>query len=62
MNLCKEEQLSILKQLLDIVDLRHDCENVIDCDNVSLTVSDDREQYLKMAMKIDPNDPDVLER
>ena len=54
--------MSILKQLLDIVDLRHDCENVIDCDNVSLTVSDDREQYLKMAMKIDPNDPDVLER
>ena len=60
MNLCKAEQLSILRQLLDIEDLRHDCEDMTD--NKNLTMSDDREQYLKMAMKIDPNDPQVLHR
>ena len=60
MNLCKEEQLSILKLLLLIETLRHDCEIMIDNNNLSW--SDDREQYLKMAMKIDPNDPDVLKR
>ena len=31
-------------------------------DNTTHTMSDDRERYLKMAMKIDPNDPDILDR
>ena len=59
MNLCKEEELTILRLLLGIETLRNNCERMIDAK--SLIVSD-FEQYLKMAMKIDPNDPDVLER
>ena len=60
MSLCKEEQLNILKQLLFIADVSHNCENMID--NKTHTMSDDKERYLKMAIKIDPNDSDVLDR
>ena len=59
MNLCKEEELTILKLLLDVATLRDDWECMIDAK--SLTVSDERERYLKMALKIDPNDAEVLE-
>ena len=60
MNLCKEEELTILKQLLFIETIRNDCEGIID--GKGPIMSDEREQYFKMAMKIDPNDPHVLER
>ena len=59
MNLCKEEELSILILLFDIETLHNNCEGMIDAK--SLTVSDERERYLKMALKIDPNDAEVLE-
>ena len=59
MNLCKKEQLTILKLLLDIETLRNECEGMIDAK--SFIMSDERERYLKMAMKINPNDPAVLD-
>ena len=59
MNLCKEEELILLKQLLDIETLCNDCEGMIDGKSF---ISDERERYLKMAMKIDPNDPEVVKK
>ena len=61
MNLCKKEQLHILKQLLGIEFVLNYCKRTIEDINKSIAMSDDGERYLKMAMKINPNDPAVLD-
>ena len=50
--------MSIVKLLLGIGETLIDCETVFG----NSSYSDDQERYLKMAMKIDGKDPDVLER
>ena len=65
MNSCKNEKLLILGQLLRIEQwlfqftflLRDDI-----TDEFYSVSTDDRERYLKMAMRLDSNDPDILER
>ena len=51
--------MSILKQLLDIEDTVNKCKGMRGEDILS---SDDQERYLKMSLKIDPNDPQALYR
>ena len=50
--------MSIVKLLLDIGETLNDCETV----NGNSSFADDQERYLKMAMKIDSEDPYILER
>ena len=51
-NLCKEEQLGILKILLRIQEFLHKCQRMLD-NPVSL---DDNQRYLEMAIRLDPKD------
>ena len=57
MNLCKKEQLKILKQLLRIEPTFEYCLTLLDLANVEIDVPrDDNERYLKMAIRLDPSD------
>ena len=56
MNLCKYEQLHVLKQLLRIERTLDRCKSIIAEETFRILPSDDQERYLKMAMKLDPND------
>ena len=64
-NFSKFEQLYILTLILQIQDdfttLVIECESFFDKSETKFDPSD-TERYLKMAMKIDPNDPKVLHR
>ena len=60
MNLSKKEKLNILVLLLGTQDISHKCEIVLAGDNPIRL--DDKERYLKMAMRIDPNDERILIR
>ena len=51
----KIEQLKILKQLLNLAETMNRC-------TVPSSDCSDQERYLKMALKIDPNDPRTLDR
>ena len=51
----KIEQLKILNQLLNLEETMNKCK-------VRSGECSDQERYLKMALKIDPNDPRALER
>ena len=60
MNLSKNEQLSILRLLLGTQDIFHKCEIYLAIDN-SIRLND-KERYLKMAIRIDPTDSGILTR
>ena len=62
MNLCKNEQLYVLKQLLLIERTLDRCKSIIAEETFRILSSDDQERYLKMAMKLDPSDPEILYR
>ena len=61
MSLCKNERLYILKQLLRIEERLFECKYVLD-DELNSVSTDDLERYLKMAMRLDSNDPAILHR
>lgn len=63
MNLYKTEQLNILKQLLRIETTIEHCHQLLGLPNGENNVTyDDKERYLKMAMRLDSNDPDISYR
>ena len=61
MDLCKNEKLLILRQLLRIENWLFQFTFLLRDEFYSVS-PDDRERYLKMAMRLDSNDPDILER
>ena len=57
MNLCKKEQLKVLKLLLWIEPTFEQGLSILDLANVEIDVPrDDNERYLKMAIRLDPSD------
>ena len=67
MNLCKNEKLLILRQLLHIekslfMNAFYKCKFVRRLDELTSASIDDQERYLKMAMRLDSNDPAILHR
>ena len=68
MNLCKNEQMDLLKQLLCMEDLIHKCklfnvESKLGCKpggDADHVLTDDKERYLKMAIRINPSDLFIL--
>jgi len=62
MNFCKKEQLNVLKYLLRIERTLDRCKSIIAEETCRIIPSDDQERYLKMAMKLDPSDPENLHR
>ena len=61
MNFCKNEKLHVLRRLITIGELLVKCKMMLPpCDRNSSC--DDQERYLKMAMRIDSNDPSILFR
>ena len=63
MNLYKTEQLNILKLLLRIETTVEHCHQLLGLPNGENNVPyDDKERYLKMAMRLDSNDPDISYR
>ena len=63
MNLRKTEQMSILRELLIIGDLLYKSEIILGDGNLPGPVfTDDKERYLKMAIRIDPTDKFILYR
>ena len=65
MNLCKKEQMQIISKLLLMENILLKCELMPPFKNRFLpgeSVADDKERYLKMAIRIDPNNPMVLYR
>ena len=62
MNLCKNEQLYVLKMLLRIERTLDRCKSIIADETFRILPSDDQERYLKMAMKLDSNDSQNLYR
>ena len=63
MSLCKIEQMKVLRQLLLIGDVLYKCEMMLgDCHHGDPKLTDDKERYLKMAIRIDPNDVCFLYR
>ena len=65
MNLCKNEKLDILTQLLRIEKRLIECNLILSVDVeefIASVIYIDKERYLKMAMKLDANDPDILLR
>ena len=61
MNLCKNEKLDILTWLLLIEDSLFKSKLLLRDEFYSVS-TDDQERYLKMAMRLDPNDPTILQR
>ena len=62
MNLCKIEQMDVLRQLILIGDVLYKCELMLrDC-HLTRKLTDDKERYLKMAMRIDSTDKIILNR
>ena len=61
MDLCKNEKLCILRQLLRIEESLFKCKMLLRYEPNSVS-TDDKERYLKMAMRLDPNDPTMLFR
>ena len=61
MDLCKNEKLDMLKQLLHIEERLFDSKLVLH-DKLNSVSTDDQERYLKMAMRLDSNDPTILYR
>ena len=61
MNLCKNEKLDILTWLLLIEDSLFKSKLLLRDEFYSVS-TDDQERYLKMAMRLDPNDPAILLR
>lgn len=59
-NLRKEEQLKILKFLLGIERTIGKCKCMLG--DFKSSTSEDQERYMKMAMKLDSSDPEILER
>ena len=60
MNLCKKEQLKVLKLLLWIEPTFEQGLSILDLANVEIDVPrDDNERYLKMAIRLDPSDPSI---
>ena len=62
MNLCKEEQLKILKRLLEIADILDKCGIMVADDDDDFVLADDKERYLEMMTRINPSDPGILWR
>ena len=63
MNLCKIEQMNVLNELLLIGDVLYKCEMMLrDCHHGDPKLTDDKERYLKMAMRLEPNDMKFLFR
>ena len=65
MDLCKNEKLLVLRQLLRIEEIFLQCPLHLlseDEHRRSASVYIDHERYLKMAMRLDPNDPVMLIR
>lgn len=65
MNLCKKEQMQIISKLLLMENILLKCETMPPFKNRFLpgeSVADDKERYLKMAIRIEPNNPMVLYR
>ena len=63
MDFCKIEQLHILRELLVIEESLFQSKLLLHDMNEFYSVStDDHERYLKMAMRLDANDPDILYR
>ena len=61
MDLCKNEKLHILRQLLVIEEpLFHSRFSLRD--EFYSVSTDDQERYLNMAMRLDSNDPTILQR
>ena len=62
MNLCKNEQLDMLKQLLSIEDflIKIKLQNILA--NGDPVLYDDLERYYEMAIRIDPNDMFIIYR
>ena len=54
----KNEQIWILKLLINTEQSRHNCETTLD---YSISY-DDKERYIKMALQIDPSDFALLDR
>ena len=66
MSLCKDEKLAILKDLLCIEDSLISCKYILwPMDELRTGTSvlyNDKERYLKMAMRFDSKDPAILSR
>ena len=61
MNLCKKEQLKVLKLLLWIEPAFEHGLAILDLANVEIEVPrDDNERYLKMAIRLDSRDPSIF--
>ena len=58
MDLCKNEKLDVLKNLICTEQLIVKCKFMLRTEDSC----DDQERYLKMAMRIDSNDPIILHR
>ena len=61
MDLYKNEKLNILRLLLYIEEKLFECIFLLR-DELYPASTDDKERYLKMAMRLDANDPDILYR
>ena len=62
MDFCKNEKLTVLKHLIYIEELLVRCKILLRTENELNSSGDDRERYLKMAMRIDSNDSAILHR
>ena len=66
MDLCKNQELYILKELLCIEESLINCKAIIwSLDELRTGASvlyNDKERYLKMAMRLDSEDPAILSR
>ena len=61
--MCKKEQMYIINWLLKIQGRLHQCEVILAVDNpMRSNDTTDDERYLKMAMRIDPTDKNILYR
>ena len=63
MDLCKNEKLDILRKLLVIEEAFFQSKLLLrDAVSTDDQRTDDQERYLKMAMRLDSNDPTILQR
>ena len=62
MDLWKKEKLHVLRNLLYIEELLVKCKIMLQTETDLNSSCDDQERYLKMAMRIDSNDPAILHR
>ena len=61
-NLCKKEQVYIINWLLRIQARLNQCETILAVNKGLPNDWNDEERYLKMGMRIDPTDKNILRR